>query len=89
MQAVETIVRVPGVAGGYPAITGTRTSVRVIVELYLDLYPGDIDAIVESLPHLTREQVEAALDFYDANRAIVDEDINRNRHAYFDHLRAK
>lgn len=87
MQAVEYIEQIPGVVGGYPVIAGTRTPVRTIVTLYCETYPGDIDRIVESLPHLSREQVEAALEYYRDQPDVIDEDIARQRRATFEHLR--
>lgn len=87
MQTVKLIERVPGVAGGYPVIVGTRTPVRTIVTLYCETYPGDIDKVVESLPHLTREQVEAALDYYRERPDVIDEDIARQRRATLAHFR--
>ena len=66
----------PGVQGGYPCIKGTRTPVRAIVEYY-EMYDGDIDEILLDLPHLNREQVQAALDYYRDSPELVDEDIKR------------
>lgn len=86
MQTVDTIVQVHGVVGGYPVIAGTRTSVRTIVEMFCESHNGDIEAIVASLPHLSRHQVEEALRYYQESPELVDEDIARNRHAYFAHL---
>ena len=89
MQTVDTIVQVDGVVGGYPVIAGTRTSVRTIVEMYCESHDGDVDAIVESLPHLSKQQVEEALRYYEESPELVDEDSARNRHAYFAHLRSR
>ena len=71
----------PGVQGGYPCIKGTRTPVRTIVELYRDIYPGDLDEVLRALPHLTREQVDAALHYYKECPELVDEDIRTNEEA--------
>lgn len=87
MQSIDTIQQNPGVQGGYPVISGTRTPVRTIVEMFCDTHAGDVDTILESLPHLSRAQVEAALDYYKAFPDLVDEDIARQRRAYFAHLR--
>ena len=89
MQTVDTIVQIPGIVGGYPVISGTRTSVRTIVEMFCESHVGDVDAIIESLPHLSKHQVEAALRYYEEHPERVDEDIARNRHAYFSHLRSQ
>lgn len=87
MQTVDTIQRVPGVQGGYPVIAGTRTPVRTIVEMFCETHDGSIEAMLQSLPHLSRSQIEAALDYYKEHPDLVDEDIARQRHAYFAHLR--
>jgi uncharacterized protein (DUF433 family) len=71
----------PGVQGGYPCIKGIRTPVRTIVELYRDIYPGDFDEIMRALPHLTREQVDAAMRYYKECPELVDEDIRTNEMA--------
>ena len=73
----------PGTNGGYPVVWGTRTPVRVIVKFYRAL--GDVDRVVELLSHLTREQVQGALDYYAACPARVDEDIERNDRAWAEH----
>lgn len=81
MQKTSTIVRVPGVQGGYPVIAGTRTPVRAIIELYRDIHPGDLDAVKESLPHLSDADIDAAYAYYRKHPAIIDEDIQRHREA--------
>jgi uncharacterized protein (DUF433 family) len=87
MQIVDTIQQIPGVQGGYPVIAGTRTPVRTIVEMFCETHNGDIEAIAESLPHLSHSQIEAALDYYKSNPEMVDEDIARQRRARFAYLR--
>ena len=81
MKISEAIAQYPGVQGGYPVIAGTLTPVRAIVELYYDIYPFDIDEVHRSLPHLTIEQIRAALAYYDEQPELVDEDIVRQREA--------
>jgi uncharacterized protein (DUF433 family) len=55
------IVSTPGVLGGKPRIDGTRISVELILE---QLALGDtIDDLLDDYPHLTREQILAALSF--------------------------
>ncbi|MEZ4523663.1 MAG: DUF433 domain-containing protein [Thermomicrobiales bacterium] len=66
----------PGVQGGYPCIQGTRTPIRSIVE-YDQIYDGDTDEILAALPHLTREQIDAARAYYRDTPDLVDEDIER------------
>ena len=61
--------------GGSPVIAGTRVRVSDIVR-YRDVLPDDpVEHIVEALPDLTADQVEAALKFYEAHRAEIDDEI--------------
>lgn len=53
------IVSTPGCLGGKPRIDGTRISVELILEMFsLGYTMGDI---LEAYPHITQEQVFAAL----------------------------
>jgi uncharacterized protein (DUF433 family) len=70
----------PGVCGGYPVVRGTRTPVWVIVEHFRAA--GAIEPILSALSHLSREQVQGALDYYAAYPARVDADIARNAQAF-------
>jgi len=55
------IVRNPEVLGGKPIIEGTRISVAFVLEL---LGGGmGIDEILEEYPQLTREAVDAAIEY--------------------------
>lgn len=53
----------PGIAGGTPIIKGTRITVEMLVDEYTA--GRTIQQLLYSYPHLTREQIEAAL-AYDA-----------------------
>ena len=79
----------PGVQGGYPCIKGTRTPVSTIVKYFEEVYPGDIDEILRAFPHLTREQVDAALLYYEKCPRLVDEDIDRHEQAFKEILTVK
>lgn len=81
MQRTKFITQIPGVVGGYPIIVGTRTPVRTIVELYYEIYPGDMDEVLDALQHLSREEIEAALEYYRDYPDLVDEDIARQKAA--------
>lgn len=60
------IVTDPEVAFGKPVIAGTRVAVEIILE---ELAAGEtIDDILDNHPHLTCEQVQAALEY--AKRAV-------------------
>jgi uncharacterized protein (DUF433 family) len=74
------IVETPGVCGGYPRVWNTRIRVGLIIEAYRQV-GGDVERTVEVYPQLTREQIQAALDYYAAHRARVDEDIERDHRA--------
>ena len=60
-------------------VRGTRTPVRVVVELFRLM--GDLEHTAEMLPHLIRQQVRGALDYYAACPDRVDEDIALNARA--------
>jgi uncharacterized protein (DUF433 family) len=76
------IARYPGVQGGEPVIVGTRTPVRTIAVLFHVTYPGDIGKVRWSLPHLQPDQIDAALAYYDHNRAEIDGYIDEHHRAF-------
>jgi uncharacterized protein (DUF433 family) len=51
----------PAILAGKPVIAGTRISVQLILEKMRDGWT--IADLLNDYPHLTREQIEAALDF--------------------------
>ena len=73
------IAEYPGVNGGYPVVAPTRIAVRLIIEAFRET--GDLNQTIEAYPQLSREQVQAALDFYRGPPDRVDEDIERNERA--------
>lgn len=75
------ITSVPGLCGGRPVISGTRTSVKAIVGYYkMGL---SIEEILEGLPHLTPAQIYEALSYYHDHQAEIEQDIEKSR---VDHL---
>jgi uncharacterized protein (DUF433 family) len=65
------------ILSGEPIITGTRTPVRAIVEMWRR---GELpEAIVAELPYLTLAKVFDALSFYQDNQAEINDYIERNR----------
>jgi uncharacterized protein (DUF433 family) len=74
------VTETPGINGGYPVIRGTRTPVRGIVKFFQDTH--DLDKVQDLLSHLTREELQGALDYYAREPARVDEDIQRNDDAW-------
>ena len=61
---------------GEPIITGTATPVRAIAELWNQGMAAE--EIPVHLPHLNLQQIFAALHYYLANRAEIDEHIRAN-----------
>lgn len=72
------ITRNPDILSGEPIITGTRTSVRAIAELWRLGTPVE-EITVTHLTHLTLAQVFDALSFYLDNQAEINTYIERNR----------
>ena len=71
------IVSHPAIRGGESVVAGTATSVRAIAELWnLGVPPEEIPI---RLPHLTLQQVFAALHFYLGHRQEIDALIAANR----------
>ncbi len=71
------IVRDPAILGGEPIITGTRTPVRAVVELWRQgTAPEEIPT---HLPHLTLAQVFDALSYYSDHAIEIQGYIEQNR----------
>lgn len=69
-------------AGGYePAIVGTGVRVRNIVG-YERIYNGDLSEITSALPHISLEQVQAALAYYQDHQAEIEFFIAENDSDY-------
>jgi uncharacterized protein (DUF433 family) len=74
------IVRTPNIRGGRPRIAGTGVTVQRIVRDYrMGLDPVEI---TREIPHLTLAQVYAALTYYHANKAEIEEEIARDDATY-------
>jgi uncharacterized protein (DUF433 family) len=70
------VVKDPQILGGEPIISGTRTPVRAIVELWrLGVAPEEIPT---HLPHLTAAQVFDALSYYSDHQPEIVALIERN-----------
>lgn len=80
------IVTNPKILLGKPTIAGTRISVSLILNLLA--HRMTIDEIIEDYPHLTREDIKAAIEYaektvekaHPVNRAITHEIFNRRKH---------
>ena len=57
----DVITADPGICSGKPTIRGTRIMVRNILGMVAGGY--NVDAILDAYPELTREQVQAALEY--------------------------
>jgi len=75
------IVRDPRRCGGDPILAGTRTAVHDVVS-YTNLYGGDLSQVHETLPHLSLDQIEAALAWYSEHRQEIDDVLKRRREDY-------
>lgn len=76
--SLPLIVRDPARCGGSPILAGTRTAVHDVVSYYQN-HAGDLDEVRAELPHLSEEQIQAALAFYAENRAEIEEILRRRR----------
>ncbi|NKB66744.1 MAG: DUF433 domain-containing protein [Candidatus Latescibacteria bacterium] len=65
----ETIVVDPAICSGKPIVRGTRIMVKNILGMVAGGY--GVDQIVQAYPELTREMVEAALEYA---AAVIDEE---------------
>ena len=70
------IIRVKDICGGEPVIKGTRTPVRTIIQ-YMRM-GCEVEKILEHLPHLSVEQIHAALEYYRKHKVEIDRDIELN-----------
>ena len=68
---MSRITRVEGICGGEPIIRGTRITVRDIVECQ-QIYQSK-ERILLALPHLTLEDIEAALAYYRQHRQEIEQ----------------
>lgn len=71
MSPTVRIVKTPDVLHGKPRINGTRIGVFMIAEA---IRQGDstVADTIESFPDLTREEITAALNYYDAHPEAMD-----------------
>ncbi len=81
------ISRYQDVLNGEPVISGTRVTVRAIVE-YDRLY-HDPERTWRAMPHLIRAQIAEALNYYGAHRDEIDAYIAANACAYDDGARGQ
>jgi uncharacterized protein (DUF433 family) len=73
------IVRNPKICGGEPVIAGTRIPASSVVVQWL--YYRDLDRVLSAFPHLDREGVECALDYYGKHKSEIDLLIEKSEQA--------
>lgn len=78
------IVKTPDVLGGKPRIDGVRVGVLQVGDLVRELNE-DVETVMSEL-RLSREQVEAALDYYDDHPDEMDT-LRAQREATFRRIR--
>ena len=79
MDIGTLISRRPEIRGGRPCIAGTGVSVRRIALWHnMGLIPEEI---TRKIDHLSLAQVHAALAYYHANQAEIDEDLESEARA--------
>jgi len=71
-----------GVQGGEAVVAGTRTPVRSVVSMYYEIVDEDVHSVVAELPHLSEAQIDAALAYYGAHRAEIDNARRRHQNAF-------
>lgn len=85
------ILRDPEILEGKPFLRGTRMGVHSLIG-YWQSHQGSYEHIIEDFPHLSRELIDAAVDFYGAspaNKAEIDGILSANEAAYRRGLRAQ
>ncbi len=76
------IGRSRGVCGGAPIVLGTRISVHQLIELLQRV--GNRDQIQIAYSHLTMAQIDAAIEYYNANPTEIEDLIEAERQSEFD-----
>jgi uncharacterized protein (DUF433 family) len=77
--ATDRITKTPGVCGGDACIRGTRITVWGLLA-HRRLGMSDA-AILEGIPHMKPEDLQAAWEYAAAHAAEIDEEIRRNTEA--------
>ena len=81
------IVRRAGDPPGSPQILDTRIFVQYIANYFRNGW--GVTAIEADLQILTRDEIEAAIQYYLNHRAEIEQDIQRTRDIYEAHVRAR
>lgn len=75
------IVRIPGICGGEPTVSGTRVPVGSIVLQWQ--YYRDLEQVRQAFPRVDIPAIKEALAFYEANREEIDRLIEENEQAAY------
>ena len=75
------IIKVKGVAGGEPIISGTRMMVRTIIRHYQ--LESSIEEILWNFPHLSSAQVHDAISYYHDHRDEMNIILERATYEYW------
>lgn len=86
VQLDAMLVRSPNVCGGLLRVDGTRVTVSQIATLYKR--GESAEEIGENFPQLKLSQVYAALAYYHANRAEIEQEL-ADEQAQFDRLKSE
>jgi uncharacterized protein (DUF433 family) len=86
VQLDAMLIRTPGVCGGRLRIDGTRVTVLQIAALYKQ--GESAEEIAQNFPHVSLGQVYAALAYYHANRAEIEQEL-ADESAEFDRRKAQ
>jgi len=70
MSTTVRIVRTADVLHGRPRIDGTRIGVYTLGVAARD-HGASVEDLMDAYPHLDREQIEAALDYYDDHPELM------------------
>lgn len=70
------IVEDPAICGGAPTLRGTRLSVHHLIA-QMKALGWTRERLIESYPHLSLEQADGVLRFYEGHRAQIDDLIQR------------
>jgi uncharacterized protein (DUF433 family) len=81
------VVRDPERCAGDPILAGTRTAIHDVVA-YARVHSGDLDQVQAELPHLSKEQIRAALAWYGEHTVEIDEILRQVREDYAQGLAA-
>lgn len=71
---MSDITRTPGVQGGSPCFRGTRWPTATVVG-----FGCNVDAVRQAFPHLSREQIEAAIRYERSLRRSFERFVWRKR----------